>query len=89
MEKVNKKSTNKIFNIILSFIIVILTVFLCLKINFSKVVVNGSSMHPTLVGNYEDGYDNYPHINTTDDCVECVRYADTIIELGRAEEPIL
>ena len=34
-------------------------------------------------GNYEDGYDNYPHINNTDDCVECVRYADTIIEADR------
>lgn len=31
-------------------------------------------------GNYEDGYDDYPHINNMDDCVECVRYADTIIE---------
>lgn len=31
-------------------------------------------------GNYEDGYDNYPHINNVDDCVECVKYADTIIE---------
>ena len=31
-------------------------------------------------GNYEDGYDNYSHINNMDDCVECVKYADTIIE---------
>lgn len=39
-------------------------------------------------GNYEDGYDNYSHINDTDDCVECVRYADTIIEADktRSEE---
>ena len=57
MEDIKKKSTNKLLNFLLSFIIVILTVFLCLKINFSKVVVNGSSMHPTLVGNYEDGYE--------------------------------
>lgn len=31
-------------------------------------------------GNYEDGYDNYSHINNMDDCVECVKYADTIIK---------
>ncbi len=31
-------------------------------------------------GNYEDGYDNYSHINNIDDCVDCVRYADAIIE---------
>lgn len=31
-------------------------------------------------GNYEDGYDDYPNINNMDDCVECVRYADIIIE---------
>lgn len=31
-------------------------------------------------GNYEEGYENYAHINNVDDCVECVRYADTIIE---------
>lgn len=36
-------------------------------------------------GNYEDGYDNYPHINNMDDCVECVRYADTIIEAETEE----
>lgn len=31
-------------------------------------------------GLLEEGYDNYPHINNVDDCVECVKYADTIIE---------
>ncbi len=36
-------------------------------------------------GNYESGYDDYSHINNTDDCVECVRYADTIIEADKAE----
>lgn len=34
-------------------------------------------------GNYEDGYDNYSHINNIDDCVECVSYASTIIEADR------
>lgn len=27
-----------------------------------------------------DGYENYSHINDTEDCLECVKYADTIIE---------
>ncbi len=27
-----------------------------------------------------DGYENYSHINNTEDCLECVKYADTIIE---------
>lgn len=31
-------------------------------------------------GLYEDGYENYGHINNMDDCLECVEYADTIIE---------
>ena len=31
-------------------------------------------------GNYEEGYEHYPHINNMDDCVECVKYADTLIE---------
>ena len=31
-------------------------------------------------GNYEEGYEVYAHINDMDDCVDCVRYADTIIE---------
>ena len=53
----NTKSKPKIINIFLSFIIVLLSFVICLKINFAKVVVNGSSMHPTLVGNYKDGYE--------------------------------
>ena len=37
-------------------------------------------------GNYEDGYESYGHINDTDDCLECVKYADTIIEADKEEE---
>lgn len=57
MEELQVKKQNKIINILLSFVILILVILLGLKINFSKVVVNGSSMHPTLVGNYKDGYE--------------------------------
>ena len=31
-------------------------------------------------GNYEEGYETFVHINNIDDCVDCVRYADVIIE---------
>ena len=31
-------------------------------------------------GNLEGGYENYANINSVDDCVECVRYADIVIE---------
>jgi hypothetical protein len=31
-------------------------------------------------GNYEEGYETFAHVNNMDDCVECVKYADTIIE---------
>jgi hypothetical protein len=31
-------------------------------------------------GNLEEGYEHYANINNIDDCVECVRYADTVIE---------
>lgn len=34
-------------------------------------------------GLLEEGYDNYPHINNVDDCVECIKYADTIIEADK------
>lgn len=30
--------------------------------------------------NYEEGYDNYGHINSVDDCLESIKYADTILE---------
>ena len=32
-----------------------------------------------------DGYEKYQNINNTDDCVECVKYADAVIE---AEESV-
>ena len=47
---------------------------------FEKDMINGIK-----AGNYEDGYDNYSHINNIDDCVECVKYADTIIEADKEE----
>ncbi len=31
-------------------------------------------------GNLEEGYEHYANINNMDDCVECVKYADTIIK---------
>lgn len=37
-------------------------------------------------GNYEEGYEKFAHINNMDDCVDCVRYASTIIEADRSEE---
>ena len=33
--------------------------------------------------NFEEGYADYAHINNVDDCVDCVRYADTIIEADK------
>ena len=32
-----------------------------------------------------DGYEDYSHINDTEDCLECVKYADTII---KANHPV-
>lgn len=46
-----------------------------------KEMVNG-----ILAGNYEEGYEKYAHINDMDDCVECVKYADTIIEADKESE---
>jgi hypothetical protein len=34
-------------------------------------------------GNYEEGYETFAHVNNMDDCVECVKYADTIIEADK------
>ena len=34
-------------------------------------------------GNYEEGYEKYAHINNMDDCVDAVKYADTIIEADK------
>lgn len=36
-------------------------------------------------GNYEEGYEEYAHINDMDDCIECVKYAPTIIEGSDSE----
>ena len=41
----------------------------------TKEMINGIR-----AGNYEEGYEKYPNINNMDDCVECVKYADTVIE---------
>ena len=46
-----------------------------------KEIVNGIK-----AGNYEEGYETFAHINNMDDCVECVKYADTIIEADKEEE---
>ena len=45
-----------------------------------KEIINGIK-----AGNYEEGYEKYQHINDIDDCVECVHYADTIIEGSESE----
>lgn len=29
-------------------------------------------------GNYEEGYEEYPHINNMNDIIECIKYADSI-----------
>lgn len=46
-----------------------------------KEIINGIK-----AGNYEEGYERYQHINDMDDCVECVNYADTIIEADKESE---
>lgn len=33
-----------------------------------------------------EGYEKYPNINNMDDCVECVKYADAIIEADKESE---
>lgn len=45
-------------------------------------------------GNYEDGYENYAHINDIDDCVDTVKYFDKadVIErekIGKAVSEII
>ncbi len=50
----NKK---KILNISSSILIIILSLFLLVKINFVKVVVSGNSMSPTLVGSTSEGFE--------------------------------
>ena len=41
-------------------------------------------------GNYEDGYENYTHINDVDDCVNTVKYFDKadVIEREKIEKAI-
>ena len=47
-----------------------------------KEMVNGIK-----AANFEEGYEEYGNINNVDDCVDCVKYADTIIaaDTGEAE----
>jgi len=45
-----------------------------------KDIINGIRS-----GNYEEGYEQYGHINNMDDCVECVKFAPTIIEADKTE----
>lgn len=40
-----------------------------------KEMINGIK-----AGNYEEGYEIFAHINDMDDCLECVKYAQAIIE---------
>lgn len=37
-------------------------------------------------GNYENGYEDYAHINNMDDCLEAVKYAETIIPATKEGE---
>ena len=37
-------------------------------------------------GNLEEGYEMHVNINTVDDCVECVRWADAVIEAEEGED---
>ena len=46
-----------------------------------KEIVNGIK-----AGNYEEGYETFAHINDMEYCVECVKYADTIIEADKDGE---
>ena len=41
-------------------------------------------------GNYEDGYENYTHINDVDDCIDTVKYFDKadVIEREKIEKAI-
>ena len=53
-------------------------------------LIDGSKLKVELecgirAGNYEEGYERYAHINSMDDCVDAVEYADTIIEADKSE----
>ena len=41
-------------------------------------------------GNYEDGYENYTHINDVDDCVDTVKYFDKadVVEREKIKQSI-
>ena len=41
-------------------------------------------------GNYEDGYENYAHINDVDDCVDTVKYFDKadVVEREKIDKAI-
>ena len=45
-----------------------------------KEIINGIK-----AGNYEEGYETFANINNMDDCVECVKYAPTIIKADKGE----
>lgn len=56
-------------------------------------LIDGSKLKVELecgirAGNYEEGYERYAHINSMDDCVDAVEYADTIIEADKAESEV-
>lgn len=44
-------------------------------------IVNGIK-----AGNYEKGYEEFAHIIDMDDCVECILYAETIIEADKESD---
>ena len=54
-------------------------------------LIDGSKLKVELecgvrAGNYEKGYEKYTHINSVDDCIDAIEYADTILEADRSEE---
>lgn len=56
-------------------------------------LIDGSKLKVELecgirAGNYERGYDRYAHINSMDDCVDAVEYADTIIKADAESEEV-
>lgn len=48
-------------------------------------VLEAEMINGIKAGNYEEGYEEYAHINDMDDCIECVKYAPTIIEGSESE----
>lgn len=41
--------------------------------NLLKEIENGIK-----AGNYEEGYEEYSHVNNMDDIIECIKYADSV-----------